>query len=91
VELCKEMLNIGFEREEADNGGVVEDEEPDGCSTIQAALNAKNGLFLLTHEMQAASGGQADHNHFCIRGGGAHGQRLVGTGPSSLDVAGLRR
>ena len=33
----------------------IEDEEPDGCSTIQAALNAKNGLFLLTHEMQAVA------------------------------------
>jgi hypothetical protein len=33
----------------------IEEEEPDGCSTIQAALNAKNGLFLLTHEMQAVA------------------------------------
>jgi hypothetical protein len=34
---------------------MIEAEEPDGCSTIQAALNAKNGLFLLTHEMQAVA------------------------------------
>jgi hypothetical protein len=33
----------------------IEHEEPDGCSTIQAALNAKNGLLLLTHEMQAVA------------------------------------
>jgi hypothetical protein len=34
----------------------IEDEEPDGCFTIQAALTAKNGLLLLTHEMQAVAG-----------------------------------
>ena len=34
---------------------VIEAEEPDGCAVIQSALNAKNGLFLVTHEMQALS------------------------------------
>ena len=33
----------------------IEDEEPDGCAVIQAALNAKNGLFMVCHEMQALS------------------------------------
>ncbi|MCP4245162.1 MAG: hypothetical protein GY772_31875, partial [bacterium] len=28
-------------------------EEPEGCTIIQAALNSKNGLFLVAHEMQA--------------------------------------
>ena len=34
---------------------TIEDEEPDGCAVIQSALNAKNGLFLVAHEMQALS------------------------------------
>lgn len=34
---------------------AIEDEEPFGCSIIQAALNAKNGLMMLRHEMQALS------------------------------------
>ena len=34
---------------------TIEDEEPDGCAVIQAALNAKNGLFMVCHEMQALS------------------------------------
>ena len=33
----------------------IEVEEPEACSIIQAALNAKNGLFLMTHEMQAVA------------------------------------
>ena len=33
----------------------IEDEEPDGCAVIQSALNAKNGLFPICHEMQALS------------------------------------
>ena len=32
---------------------TIEDEEPDGCAVIQSALNAKNGVFLVCHEMQA--------------------------------------
>ncbi len=32
---------------------AIEDEEPDGCAIIQAAMNAKNSLFLMRHEMQA--------------------------------------
>ena len=32
---------------------AIEDEEPDGCTVIQSALNAKNGVFLVCHEMQA--------------------------------------
>ncbi|MCP4240654.1 MAG: hypothetical protein GY772_08835, partial [bacterium] len=28
-------------------------EEPEACTIIQAALNSKNGLFLVAHEMQA--------------------------------------
>jgi len=31
----------------------VQTEEPEGCNIIQAALNSKNGLFLVSHEMQA--------------------------------------
>ena len=34
---------------------TIEEEEPDGCAVIQAALNAKNGLFMVSHEMQALS------------------------------------
>ena len=34
---------------------AIEEEEPDGCAVIQSALNAKNGLFLVAHEMQALS------------------------------------
>ena len=34
---------------------AIEDEEPDGCAVIQSALNAKNGMFLVCHEMQALS------------------------------------
>ena len=34
---------------------AIEQEEPDGCAVIQSALNAKNGLFLVAHEMQALS------------------------------------
>ena len=33
----------------------MEEEEPDAVSVIQAAMNAKNSLFLVTHEMQALS------------------------------------
>ena len=33
----------------------IEEEEPDGCAVIQSALNAKNGTFILVHEMQAIS------------------------------------
>jgi hypothetical protein len=33
----------------------LDDEEPDGCSMIQAAFNSKNGLFRLTHEVQAVA------------------------------------
>jgi hypothetical protein len=33
----------------------IEDEEPFGCSIIQAASNAKNGLMMVRHEMQALS------------------------------------
>ena len=33
----------------------IEEEEPQACSIIQAAMNAKNGLFLLRHEMQAVA------------------------------------
>jgi hypothetical protein len=32
---------------------AIEDEEPDGCAIIQAAMNAKNTMFLMRHEMQA--------------------------------------
>ena len=33
----------------------IDVEEPEACSIIQSALNAKNSLFLLAHEMQAVS------------------------------------
>jgi hypothetical protein len=32
---------------------AIEVEEPDGCAIIQAAMNAKNSMFLMRHEMQA--------------------------------------
>jgi len=32
---------------------AIEDEEPDGCAIIQAAMNAKKSMFLMRHEMQA--------------------------------------
>ena len=32
---------------------AIEVEEPDGCAIIQSAMNSKNGMFLLRHEMQA--------------------------------------
>ena len=35
--------------------GAIETEEPHALDVIQSALNAKNGLFLLAHEMQAIS------------------------------------
>ncbi len=31
----------------------IDEEEPDGCAIIQAAMNAKNGLFWIRQEMQA--------------------------------------
>lgn len=31
----------------------IEEEEPSGCAIIQAAMNAKNGIALVRHEMQA--------------------------------------
>ena len=34
---------------------TIQEEEPEACAIIQAALNAKNGLFLVCHEMQAIS------------------------------------
>jgi len=34
---------------------AIEDEEPFGCAIVQAALNAKNGLMMVRHEMQALS------------------------------------
>ena len=33
----------------------MEDEEPDACTVVQAALNSKNGTYLVMHEMQALS------------------------------------
>ena len=42
VGLCWEMLVSN-----------IETEEPDGCATIQSAMNAKNGSFMVRHEMQA--------------------------------------
>ena len=32
---------------------AIEVEEPNGCAIIQAAMNSKNSIFLLRHEMQA--------------------------------------
>ncbi len=31
----------------------MDEEEPDACSIIQAAMNSKGALFMLQHEMQA--------------------------------------
>ena len=33
----------------------MEDEEPDACTVVQAALNSKNDTYLVMHEMQALS------------------------------------
>ena len=32
---------------------AIEDEEPEGCAIIQSAMNSKNSMFLMRHEMQA--------------------------------------
>ncbi|MCP4241799.1 MAG: hypothetical protein GY772_14660 [bacterium] len=34
-------------------GSAIVVEEPEACTIIQAALNSKNGLYLVAHEMQA--------------------------------------
>ena len=31
----------------------MNEEEPDACSVIQAAMNSKGALFMVSHEMQA--------------------------------------
>ena len=33
----------------------MEDEEPDACTVVQAAMNSKNNTYLVMHEMQALS------------------------------------
>ena len=36
-------------------GHEIDQEEPEACSIIQSALNAKNSVFMVAHEMQAVS------------------------------------
>ena len=36
-------------------GWEMEDEEPDACTVVQAAMNSKNNTYLVMHEMQAFS------------------------------------
>ena len=58
----------------------MEDEEPDACTVVQAALNSKNGTYLVMHAMQALS----HLSRLCkqiIRGcGGARLQSAQGKG-----------
>ena len=58
----------------------MEDEEPDACTVVQAALNSKNDTYLVMHEMQALS----HLSRLCknnIRGcGGARLQSAQGKG-----------
>ena len=67
----------------------MEDEEPDACTVVQAALNSKNDTYLLMHEMQALS----HLSRLCktnIRGcGGARLQSAQGKG--ALYAARVRR
>ena len=53
--------------------GAIEMEEPHALDVIQSALNAKNGLFLLAHEMQAISKLSAVTSAFTARGSRFHG------------------
>ena len=41
---------------------AIEDEEPDGCAIIQAAMNSKNAMLLLRHDMQALAA-LVDYTH----------------------------
>ena len=67
----------------------MEDEEPDACTVVQAALNSKNGTYLVMHEMQALS----HLSRLCkkiIRGCG--GARLQSAqGKAALYAARVRR
>ena len=58
----------------------MEDEEPDACTVVQAAMNSKNNTYLVMHEMQALS----HLSRLCkknIRGcGGARLQSAQGKG-----------
>ena len=67
----------------------MEDEEPDACTVVQAALNSKNDTYLVMHEMQALS----HLSRLCkknIRGcGGARLQSAQGKG--ALYAARVRR
>ena len=61
-------------------GWQMEDEEPDACTVVQAAMNSKNNTYLVMHEMQALS----HLSRLCkknIRGcGGARLQSAQGKG-----------
>ena len=67
----------------------MEDEEPDACTVVQAAMNSKNNTYLVMHEMQALS----HLSRLCkknIRGcGGARLQSAQGKG--AFYVARVRR
>ena len=68
----------------------MEDEEPDACTVVQAALNSKNDTYLLMHEMQALSHLSRLCKNKNIRGcGGARLQSAQGKG--ALYAARVRR
>jgi hypothetical protein len=62
------------------------DEEPEACSIIQAALNMKNGMALLSHEMQAISAmcRMQPHPTPAVAGNELHGARVAAL---SVEVA----
>ena len=68
----------------------MEDEEPDACTVVQAALNSKNDTYLVMHEMQALSHLSKLCKQKTIRGcGGARLQNAQGKG--ALYAARVRR
>ena len=71
-------------------GWQMEDEEPDACTVVQAALNSKNDTYLVMHEMQALSHLSRLLQKKIIRGcGGARLQSAQGKG--ALYAARVRR
>ncbi len=65
---------------------AIMEEEPDACSIIQAALNMKNGMALLSHEMQAISAmcRMQPHPTPAVAGNELHGARVAAL---SVEVA----
>ena len=56
----------------------IEEEEPEGCAIIQSALNAKNGLFLVAHEMQALSRLMTLTSSSAVAGAGLSWEAVMG-------------